>query len=96
MKTITATELKKHSGEHLDDAVHGPVLIQKTRRPFAVLVSFSEFERLRACEDAYWTLRALEGQQEGTLGVKATAAYIRDRLEGGEPATPRRAVRKAK
>ena len=96
MKTITATELKKHSGEHLDDAVHGPVLIQKARRPFAVLLSFSEFERLRACEDAYWTARALEAGQEGTLGVKATEAYIQSRLEADGPTPRRRATRKVK
>ncbi len=96
MKTITATELKKHSGEHLDDAVSGPVLIQKTRRPFAVLISFPEFERLRACEDAYWALRAQEARQEGTLGIEATDAYIRGRLEAESPSSPRRATRKTK
>ena len=96
MKTITATELKKHSGEHLDDAVHGPVLIQKTRRPFAVLLSFPEFERLRACEDTYWAARALEARQEGTLGVKATNAYIKSRLEAASPVARRRTARNAK
>jgi prevent-host-death family protein len=96
MKTITATELKKHSGEHLDAAVHGPVLIQKTRRPFAVLLSFSEFERLRACEDTYWVARALEARQEGTMGVKATNAYIKSRLETAGPATHRRTARNVK
>jgi antitoxin Phd len=96
MKTITATELKKHSGEHLDDAVYGPVLIQKTRRPFAVLLSFPEFERLRACEDSYWAERALEARKEGTLGVKATEAYIKGRLKAESRKTARRRVHQAK
>ncbi len=96
MKTITATELKKHSGEHLDAAAHGPVLIQKTKRPFAVLLSFSEFERLRACEDAYWILRAQEARREGTLGVEATEAYIQDRLTGESATTTSRTPRKRK
>ena len=90
MKTITATDLKKHSGEHLDDAAHGPVLIQKTRRPFAVLLSFPEFERLRACEDAYWALRAQEARKEGTLGVAATEDYLQSRMEDDRPARKRK------
>lgn len=45
MKTVQATEAKNNFGKLLEDAIAGPVLIQKNGRDAAVLVSKADFDR---------------------------------------------------
>lgn len=43
---VTATELKNRLSETMERAQHEPVFIEKNGRPFAVLMSQKEYERL--------------------------------------------------
>jgi prevent-host-death family protein len=43
LKKITATELKNRLGQYLDEIERGPVVISKTGREKAVLMSFASF-----------------------------------------------------
>lgn len=47
MKKVTATEAKNRLGAVLDDAQREPVIIQRQDRDVAVVISMSEFERIR-------------------------------------------------
>lgn len=58
MTAVSATELKNHLSEAMDTAQREPVVVSKSGRPYAVLVSHSEYERLQAIEDRYWAERA--------------------------------------
>lgn len=65
MKSASATEIKKHFGAFLDRSRSEPVAIQRTGRPVAVLLSWEEYERLMALEDAYWGQQAAAAEEEG-------------------------------
>lgn len=48
MRRIAATEAKNRLGALLDDAQRGPIVIRKQNRDVAVILSMSEFERMRS------------------------------------------------
>lgn len=50
MKTMSAKEAKNGFGQLIDSALVEPVTIEKHRRPVVVVLSFDEFERLRALD----------------------------------------------
>lgn len=81
MKTATATEIKNRFGEYLQSAIREPVLIEKTGKPVAVLLSIDDYERLSALEDAYWIKKAEEAKAGGYLGVAATRKFIASGLK---------------
>ena len=55
MKTVTANEAKQSFGRVLDDAKRGPVLIEKHKRPAAVIISSEDYDRLRGINVAQFT-----------------------------------------
>ncbi|HKK18360.1 MAG TPA: type II toxin-antitoxin system Phd/YefM family antitoxin [Opitutales bacterium] len=55
MKTMTANEAKQSFGRLLDDARREPVLIEKHKRPAAVLISSEEYDRLRGLNVAQFS-----------------------------------------
>ena len=65
MKTVSATEMKNRFGRYLETAVAEPVVVEKSGRPVAVLLSHDEFQRLEHFEDAYWVARAEAATAEG-------------------------------
>lgn len=80
MGKTTATELKNHLGAYLDAALTEPVIIQKSGRDIAVLVSRNHFAALQAAEDALWALRAQLAEQSGYLGAEATQQILHEML----------------
>lgn len=81
MKTVKATEIKQRLGRYLQMSVTEPVLIERTGRPFAVIVPFEEYERLTRLEDAYWAERARLAEQEGFWGVDESMDYLKKALD---------------
>lgn len=79
----TATEAKNKFGKFLDEAQRAPVTVESNGRPRAVLLSYDEYQRLRALEDSVWLQRAAEAEGSGYLGGDETMALLRGRL--GEP-----------
>jgi len=47
----SATELNKHPGKYLNQAIKEPVIIERAGHPTAVLVSYERYMQL---EDAFW------------------------------------------
>jgi len=68
MKIVSATEAKTHFGKYLSVALSEPVTISKTGQETIVMMSKKEYDRLEACEDAYWSIRALIAENSGYLG----------------------------
>ncbi len=69
MKTATATDVKNRFGEFLDEAKSEPLAVNRNGRNVAVLLSWAEYERLSALEDAWWAARAKAAEAEsGYLG----------------------------
>jgi antitoxin Phd len=74
---INATNLKNQLGKYLEASIKEPVIVEKSGRPSAVLISYDEFQKLSHYEDFYWNALASQGENGGYLGVKETA----DRLQ---------------
>ena len=68
MKVISATEAKTHFGKYINAAMVEPVTVSKTGQETIVMISKREYDRLEACEDAYWGVRALLAENSGYLG----------------------------
>lgn len=81
MKTASATDVKNHFGEYLQSSLKEPLVIEKTGRPVAVMISMEDYERLQAMEDAYWIRKAEEAGAEGMLGVAATKKFVASKLK---------------
>ena len=79
---IAATEANQKFGEMLDAAQHGPVVINKSGRPRAVLVSFEAYNKLQEYEDRYWAAKADEAVKSGFLGPEATMKSLQKLLNG--------------
>ena len=61
------------AGQVLETALTEPVTITKTGRKVAVVLSWKEYERLQALEDAREAERA---ESEGYLGARATRRFL--------------------
>ena len=80
MTSVSATAAKNQFGQVLEAALTGPVTITKTGRKVAVLLSWREYERLQALEDAWWAREAAQAEAEGYLGPSASRQFLHDRL----------------
>lgn len=76
----TATEVKNHFGEFLEKAQRGPIMVEKSGRAVAVLLSREDYDRLQAHEDRYWGERALEAETSGYIGPEETMRVLNARL----------------
>ena len=81
MKYFTAKDAKNQFGRLLDTARSEPVLISKHGRPVAVVVAYEEYERLDEVERAYWAGKAVDADEEGYLGARASGDLLRSHLE---------------
>lgn len=74
---INATSLKNHLGKYLQSSIKEPVIVEKSGRPSAVLISYDEFEKLSQYEDFYWSTLAAQAEKEGYLGTEETANKLK-------------------
>jgi prevent-host-death family protein len=84
--TATASELKNRLGEYLDAIRTEPVIITKSGREVAALVSIDLYRHLLAMEDFIWGWNAEIAAAEGSLGVEETACVMAKMMAktGGE------------
>lgn len=69
----SATELNKHPGKYINQAIKGPVIIERSGHPVVVIVSYERFIQL---EDAYWGELATAADQEKSLSKKASLDFL--------------------
>jgi prevent-host-death family protein len=81
MKRVAATEAKNRLGAILDDAQREPIVIQRQERDVAVVISMTDFERLRSANlQAFFEARnelAAEAKRNG-LTEKKLKALLED------------------
>jgi prevent-host-death family protein len=80
MKETAATEAKNRFGRLLEMAMTEPVAIGKKGRPVAVLLSFTEYQRLMELEDRYLGEMALKSLEGGVLPEDETNAWLKKKL----------------
>ena len=74
--TETATHAKARFGQILEKSQQEPVLIEKSGRDYAVVVSFEDYKRLSAFEDAYWAKMADDAKSEGFIGHSESQSLL--------------------
>lgn len=62
MKRVSAIDAKTFLGQYLEKVNSEPVTIHKNDRAVAVLISYAEYQRLTALENAYWLVEAEKGR----------------------------------
>lgn len=80
MKTLTATEIRHKFGEVVEGLKVEPVIVEKSGRPVAVVLSYEAFERYQELEDAWWGEKARQAAAEGLLSSEESASWITERL----------------
>lgn len=75
---VSATDLKNRLGQYLDSSQKEPVIVEKSGRASAVILSFDEYEKLSQYEDYYWGKLAEEAEKSGYLGVKKTTLKLKE------------------
>jgi antitoxin Phd len=78
---VNATMFKNNLGRYLESSISEPVIVEKSGRASAVLVSFDTFEKLSVYEDFYWSIMANQAEKEGYLGAEETAVRLRKYAE---------------
>jgi len=73
-----ATEFKNHFGEYLQKIYQEPVIVEKSGKPSAVLISYALFEKFSRLENFYWGMRAEQAEKEGFLGSEETEKKLKD------------------
>jgi prevent-host-death family protein len=76
IQKVTATELKNHLGAYLEAAIAAPVIVEKSGREVAVLISREHYTHLQALEDRWWGEQAKLAEKRGFLGVEETARAL--------------------
>ena len=77
MKT-NATEFKNHLGEYMQKVYQEPIIVEKSGKPSAVLISYTLFEKLSKFEDYFWSMKAEQAEKEGFLGPKETEKRLKE------------------
>jgi antitoxin Phd len=73
---VNATNFKNRLGQYLESSIKEPVIVEKSGRASAVLISFETFEKLSEYEDFYWSKLASHAEKEGYLGAAETAKRL--------------------
>ncbi len=68
MKIISATEAKTNFGKYISAVMLEPVTVSKADHEVIVMISKKEYDRLKAYDDAYWTVKAHLSEKNGYLG----------------------------
>ena len=76
MDRVSATELNIHTGQVLQQAIRAPIIIEKTGRPTAVVLSYDYFIEL---EDSFFGKIAEDREKDASwLSKQASQDFLHD------------------
>jgi len=75
VQVATATEAKTHLGQFLDRSQKSPIMIQKNKKDYSVLVSAEDFE------DLLLSLKAYEAMDEWFIGQDESEKFLKNLIE---------------
>ena len=81
MLHVSTSEVKQRLGQYITRAMSEPVVIEKSGRPAAVMLSIAEYERLQALDDAYWGEKAKQALEDGLAGADETLRRLQSRID---------------
>jgi len=66
---VNVTELENQFGQYLQAMTTEPLIIEeKSGTPMAVMMSYTDYERLMEIEEAFWAANALKAEKSGYVG----------------------------
>ncbi|HEW98638.1 MAG: hypothetical protein DRR16_31455 [Candidatus Parabeggiatoa sp. nov. 3] len=74
---INVTELENRVGQYIQAVVTEHIVIEKTGNPIAVIMSYTDYERLNKFEEAFWASKAIEAEKSGYLGDKSLSELMK-------------------
>ena len=75
LQTATATEAKTHLGSFMDQSQKNPILIQKNKKDYSVLLSIDDFE------DLLLTIKSYEAIEEGFVWGEESEAFLKELIQ---------------
>lgn len=75
---VNATEFKNRLGEYMQKVYQEPIIIDKSGKPSAVLISYDTFQRLCDLEDFYWGIKADQAACDGFLGPEESEKKLKE------------------
>ncbi len=78
---VKASEVKNRLGKYLNLARREPVVISKSGKPAAVLISWEEYQRMREMEDRIWAEMAREAEKKGFLSQEESLRFILEKMK---------------
>ncbi len=85
MQMITATHLKQHLGACFERVQTDPLVVERSGRPSAVLLSYEAFQALKPLidllEDRYWGIEAEKAKARGEFLRSVEAADWLKKME---------------
>ena len=82
MNSLNATYVKQHFGSCIADLADGPIVIERSGRPVAVMVSYSEYRRMEEIENALLMEQVRRAKAEGFIGPEASAVWLAGNDDG--------------
>lgn len=85
MREINSTDFKNQFGECLDMSRKAPIIVRKSGKPVAVMMSMAEFEHFQRLEDLYWVARAEAAEVSGEwVSHEQAVKLLTERLKQGQ------------
>jgi antitoxin Phd len=85
MREINSTDFKNHLGEFLGLVRAETLMVSKSGKPLAVVMSAEEYEHLQRLKDAYWIARAQSAESRGDwIGHDEAMRTLTERLKQSE------------
>ncbi len=78
---VKASEVKNHLGKYLEAAQREPIVIRKSGKPTAVIISWEEYQRIRELEDRIWAELALAAEREGFLSPEDSLRFLLQKMK---------------
>ena len=78
MQVVSSTDAKRLFGTLAETTArtNAPIMVERAGRPSIVMISVSEYERLKTLEDQLWAEMANKAVKEGFLGKEESQKWF--------------------
>ena len=75
---VSATDLSNRSGEIIDEALRGPVTVEKRGRAVVAIIDYKHYEYFLELEDKIWAERGIKAAKEAEwMSAKESLEFLR-------------------
>jgi len=78
---VKASEVKNRFGKYLEAAQKEPIVIRKSGKLTAVIISWEKYQRIREMEDRMWGNLARAAEREGFLSPEESLRFLLQKMK---------------